>query len=84
MADLSCLTFEQALKEMETLIHLLEDGKTTLDQAIEAYERGAKLKNYCEEQLIKARTRVSKVMVAREDGGIQLQPLEMLPGEGSA
>lgn len=83
MTDLSSLTFEQALKEMETLIHLLEDGKTTLDQAIQAYERGAKLKNYCEEQLVKARSRVSQVMTSRE-GSPQLQPFEMMPGEGSA
>lgn len=83
MRDLSNLTFEQALKEMETLIHLLEDGKTTLDQAIDAYECGVKLKNHCEEQLAKARARVSQIIPSR-DGSVHLHPLEVMPGEGSA
>ena len=45
------LTFEAALKELEEIVSQLDTGSIDLDKAVEAYEKGAKLKQHCEKQL---------------------------------
>ncbi len=42
--DLSKLTFETALNELEKIVEELEAGETDLDSSIAAYERGIALK----------------------------------------
>ena len=42
-------TFESAMRELEGIVHELEAGETGLEAAIAAYERGVKLKTFCEE-----------------------------------
>jgi len=41
--DVSKLSFEEALEEIETLIDQIEGGEIGLQESLEAYERGAKL-----------------------------------------
>ena len=55
------LSFEQALQELETIVRNLESGQVALDDAINAYERGAKLKQHCATQLKEAQTRVQSI-----------------------
>lgn len=62
-SDLSQLTFEEALAELEKIVRQLEEGKGGLDSAISAYERGAKLKDHCEAKLKEARARVEKIVL---------------------
>ena len=45
------LSFEEALKELEEIVNSLERGDVSLEDAIEAYERGSILKNQCEKRL---------------------------------
>ena len=47
-------TFESAMRELEGIVHELEAGDTGLEAAIAAYERGIKLKKFCEENLRQA------------------------------
>ena len=47
MTSLETLHFEDALRELETIVRHLEEGKTNLEDAIKAYERGAILKTIC-------------------------------------
>lgn len=54
-------TFEEALKELEEIVEQLESGEITLDGAVSAYERGAKLKNVCQKHLNDARIKVEKI-----------------------
>ena len=44
-------TFESAMRELEGIVHELEAGDTGLEAAIAAYERGVKLKKFCEDKL---------------------------------
>ncbi len=44
------LSFEEALKELEEIVNSLERGDVSLEDAIEAYERGSILKNQCEKR----------------------------------
>ena len=54
-------TFEGAMRELEGIVHELEAGETGLEAAIAAYERGVKLKTFCEEKLRQAELRVEKI-----------------------
>ncbi len=40
-ADVAKLSFEEAMAELEAIVRQLEDGTGKLDEAINAYERGA-------------------------------------------
>ncbi len=73
--DISSLTFETAMAELETIVKDLENGKTSLDQSISAYERGVALKNHCESKLREAQSKIEKIMV-QPDGSIKTAPLD--------
>jgi len=60
-AEISGLSFETALAELEEIVRQLEQGKSSLEDAIGAYERGAELKKHCEAKLSEARARVEKI-----------------------
>ena len=57
------LTFEAALKELEEIVSQLDAGSIDLDKAVEAYEKGAKLKHHCEKKLKEAQLRIEKIEV---------------------
>jgi exodeoxyribonuclease VII small subunit len=45
------LSFEDALKRLEEIVRTLEKGEAPLDQSIELYQEGDKLKRHCEARL---------------------------------
>ena len=55
------LNFEEALKELEVIVKSLEDGSGSLDDAIKAYEKGVKLKSFCEEKLSLAKLKIEQI-----------------------
>ncbi len=59
--DIENLSFEAAMSELETIVRRLEEGDVELDDAIEAYARGASLKAHCEAKLKQAQMRVDKI-----------------------
>jgi exodeoxyribonuclease VII small subunit len=59
--NVSELSFEEALAELEAIVANLEQGKATLDAAISSYERGAALKQHCEAKLREAREKVERI-----------------------
>ena len=61
--DIESLTFEAALKSLEEIVSQLDAGSIDLDKAVEAYERGAKLKEHCEKKLREAQLRIEKIEV---------------------
>lgn len=73
--DLKAISFEAALGELEEIVHRLEAGETGLDGAIEAYERGVRLKKHCEEKLREAQLRVDKIE-ASAGGAVRTEPFE--------
>ncbi|MEK7245406.1 MAG: exodeoxyribonuclease VII small subunit [Pseudomonadota bacterium] len=73
--DVTGLSFEDALAELEKIVRQLEEGKGGLDASIKAYERGAALKRHCEAKLKEARARIDKIMLA-SDGTPSAKPIE--------
>ena len=55
------LTFEEAMSELENLVDSLDKGEVSLDEAIAAYDRGSKLKDYCQKKLHDAKMKVETI-----------------------
>jgi len=55
------MSFEQAMKELETVVDQLERGDVALDASITLYERGAALKKRCEDELKRAEEKVAAI-----------------------
>ena len=70
------MSFEQALTELEKIVIKLESGKEALENAINDYEYGNALREYCEKKLSEAKLKIDKI-VKREDGSIALEPAEI-------
>ncbi len=65
--DIAGLSFEQALKALEDVVRQLESGEVPLDESIDLYERGEKLRQHCQARLDAAQARIEKI-VAGPDG----------------
>ena len=79
MPDTSVLPppqFEQALAELDGILRELEDGTTTLEDALARYERGVGLLRQCYGQLRDAEQRVKLLAGLNEDGGADLKPFD--------
>ena len=73
--DISKLSFEEAIAELEAIVKKLEDGKGKLDEAIDSYERGTLLRRHCEAKLAEAQARIDKIVPAA-DGSAKTVPFE--------
>ncbi len=76
--DISSLSFEDALAELERIVKGLEGGQQKLEDSLNAYERGALLRRHCEAKLAEAETRVQAI-VQRADGTLATKALEDKP-----
>jgi exodeoxyribonuclease VII small subunit len=74
-ADVSALSFEDALSELEQIVRALESGQQKLEDAISAYERGAALRRHCEAKLAEAEARVAAI-VENADGTLSTRAVE--------
>ncbi len=68
--------FEQALAELDGILRELEDGTTTLEDALGRYERGVGLLRQCYGQLRDAEQRVKLLAGVSEEGGADLKPFD--------
>jgi exodeoxyribonuclease VII small subunit len=73
--DVSALSFEDALAELEQIVRNLEGGQQKLEDAITAYERGAALRRHCEAKLAEAEARVAAI-VQHADGTLSMRAVE--------
>jgi exodeoxyribonuclease VII small subunit len=73
--DTAALSFEDAMRELESIVRDLETGKAKLDDAVRAYERGAALKAHCEAKLAGAKGKIEQITVG-PDGKISTAPLD--------
>ena len=55
------ISFEQALKELETIVRALESGAIALDDSLENFENGIKLIRRCNFLLDNAEKKVKKL-----------------------
>jgi exodeoxyribonuclease VII small subunit len=60
------LSFEQALKRLEEIVRKLESGEASLDESIELYGEGDRLKQQCEARLQAAQAKIEKIQFGRD------------------
>jgi exodeoxyribonuclease VII small subunit len=64
--DVKDLSFEAALKRLEEIVRKLESGEAPLDEAIELYSEGDRLKQQCEARLQAAQARIEQIQFGRD------------------
>jgi exodeoxyribonuclease VII small subunit len=62
-APVEDLSFEAALRELESIVSRLEQGEVDLEDSIALYERGTALKAHCEKKLKGAEARLEKIVL---------------------
>jgi exodeoxyribonuclease VII small subunit len=71
------IPFEQALKELETIVRKLESGAGDLEGSINEYVRGTELKDFCLDKLKTARLKVESILKNQNDPeALSLQPFD--------
>tara|TARA_Y100000815_G_C13108744_1_gene412256 strand:- start:179 stop:448 length:270 start_codon:yes stop_codon:yes gene_type:complete len=65
-ADIAELSFEEALKELERIVSRLESGEAQLQEAIDLYERGDRLRRQCAARLDAAQARIEAIKLDSE------------------
>jgi exodeoxyribonuclease VII small subunit len=72
------LSFEAALARLEEIVRILERGEAPLDQSIELYQEGDRLKRHCEARLKAAQARIEQIAL-----GADGKPSGVTPFDGS-
>ena len=75
-ADVSQLSFEAALKRLEEIVRTLEKGEAPLDQSIELYQEGDRLKRHCEARLKDAQMRIEQIALGGGGQPAGLKPFD--------
>ena len=61
--DISEMSFEDAVTQLENIVCELESGRIKLDDAVAAYEKAVKLKQLCETKLQNAQLKIEKLNI---------------------
>jgi exodeoxyribonuclease VII small subunit len=76
-ADIKTMSFEAALKELETIVDRLEKGDVELEASIVIYERGEALRAHCDGLLRQAEARVEKISLNQNGEPTGAEPLDV-------
>lgn len=75
-ADIREMSFERAMKELETIVGRLERGDVELEESIVIYERGEALKEHCDKLLKQAEAKVVKLTFDADGAPRGTEPLD--------
>jgi exodeoxyribonuclease VII small subunit len=70
------LSFEDALKRLEEIVRTLEKGEAPLDQSIELYQEGDRLRRHCEARLKDAQARIEQIAFGADGKPAGLKPFD--------
>ena len=73
---ISELSFEDALKRLEAIVHRLESGDASLDEAIGLYGEGDRLRGQCEARLQAAQARIEKIALGPDRSPVGTQAFD--------
>lgn len=68
-------TFEQALKQLESIVEDLETGDLPLEKALKKFEDGVELSRFCNQKLEEAERRIT-VLTRAQNGDVIETPLD--------
>ncbi len=75
-ADISRMTFEDALRALEDVVRKLESGEVPLDESIGLYERGEQLRKHCQARLDAAQARIEKIVAGPDGKAARTEPFD--------
>jgi len=67
-SDVEKLTFEEAIKELTSIVGKIEQGQIPLQDSLEQYEKGMALIKHCRGILQKAEKRIEKISKEEKSG----------------
>jgi exodeoxyribonuclease VII small subunit len=70
--DIAKMEFETALAQLEEIVRILEEGKSSLRESVDLYEKGTMLKKHCDKILEAAQLRVNQISSAKENDASEL------------
>ena len=74
-------SFEENLKELETVVRSLESGNVSLDEMLGLFERGVALTKECTKQLDSTEQKIN-ILIKKADGLVAGEPFETaIPGD---
>lgn len=62
--------FEEAISELEYIVDRLERGELSLEESMEAFQKGVELSRYCSKKLDEAEKKIT-VLIENEKGEIK-------------
>jgi exodeoxyribonuclease VII small subunit len=74
MAELS---YEDAVKRLEEIVNLLEQGEASLEESLDLFKEGMALSKICEQKLAAMEEEISKLQLTSE-GKIEEKAVEFL------
>ena len=74
--DIASLPFEAAIAELEQIVDRLEKGAVALEDSIQLYERGERLKAHCDKLLKNAEMRIEKIALSADGKPKGVAPLD--------
>jgi len=74
--DIAAMSFEDALRALEQVVRRLEGGEAKLDESIELYEQGEKLRAHCQARLDAAQARIEKIVQGSDGKPIGTVPFD--------
>ena len=80
---LAALSFEDALKRLETIVQRLESGEASLEDSIGLYTEGQALKAHCDAKLSDATMRIEAIQANDAGVAIGTKPFDSAPGDSS-
>ena len=75
--EIETLSFEAALAELEKIVRSLETGTAPLDESIELFQRGDKLKRHCEARLKAAQMRIEQIALGPDGSPTGTKPFDV-------
>lgn len=75
-ADITQMSFEEALRALEAIVTQLERGDVPLDDSISLYERGEQLRAACQKRLDAAQARIEKIVTGADGKPSGTVPLD--------
>lgn len=73
---LAALSFEDALKRLETIVQRLESGEASLEDSISFYTEGQALKAHCDAKLKDATMRIDAIQQNDNGDAIATRPFD--------
>ena len=74
----SGMSFEEAIKEFESVVAALDRGDVPLEDSIKLYKRGAELRAHCEARLKEAEEQVEQITLDANGNATGTKPAEGL------